>query len=191
MEEFSNRIQSTISKSLVIFLSVMLVVSLAFMIIIPFFYERVGLAVTVIGYLLSGPFFIIALIILLDSTCNYVRIEGKEMTKRFFFSKKTIKVKDISWVKDTEGYYDIFVGTEKFTSINKSDPATQKMLYAIERMTNPKVTPTPYVETNPYTYEEEQEFLEKEKRQKEEKARREEEKNNRDNLKRKQKNEKK
>lgn len=164
--EFSNRIQTSRSKALIVFMLIIFLICLAFMVVLPFLYERVGTIMTVLGYMLSAPFAVISLVILLDSVFNYDRIEGEEISHRFFFKVKRARVKDITFVKDDDkkGFYDIYVGNERFTSLNKGDPSTEKMLYAIERMTSPKVTPTPYVDVE-YTYEEE---VEHERREKEE-----------------------
>ena len=131
MAQFANKIRSGVSKPLIIFLVVMIALCLAFIPAIIFLPSTPILQI--IGYVLCGLFAVIGLIVLIDHLFDYVYVYGDTITKVIIFSKKSAKIKDISKIVHTEGYYDIFVNAKKFTSLSDRDPATTKMFFQFEK----------------------------------------------------------
>ncbi len=131
MKVNANRIKSGYSKGALIFFLVMFVLCASF--IVALILIDVGVALRIIGFLFCGVFLVISLVMILDTFFDYVIVEGETMSKRFFFQKKEIPLESITKVVKTEGYYDIYVGKKKFTSLNDIDPQTPKMLFQIEK----------------------------------------------------------
>ena len=131
MEPSSNRIRSTFSKPLLIFLLVIFFSTLGFglaLILVDF-----TPAFRVIGLIFCISFFILSGILLFDALFHFEVVEGDEIAEVVAWVVKKAKISEISAIVSTPGYYTVYVKDAKFCTLNAQDPSTAKMLYQFER----------------------------------------------------------
>ena len=130
--QIPNKIRSGVSKPLIIFLSVMIVVCSGIAVMVSLLPSE--LHMRIIGWALCGFFGIVALVILIDHLFDYVYVEKDSITKVLVFTKKSAKIREITKIRHIEGYYEIFINRKKFTTLSDRDPATTKMFFQFEKM---------------------------------------------------------
>lgn len=127
----SNRIKTTFSKPLLIFLLIIFISTLGFgiaLIVLDF-----TPAFKVLGLLFCISFFILSGIMLVDAVFHYEVVEGDEIREVILFYKKSAKIQDITHIDSSPGYFTVYVNKDKFCTLNANDPSTSKMLYQFER----------------------------------------------------------
>lgn len=128
---FANTIRTTRSKGLIIFLSVMFVVTAAFIVLIAIFEK--GSAFGILGYIMCGIFNIISLFLLISALTDFVEVKGNNITTQTLFVRKKAQVSAISKIVHDKNFYIIYIKDKVFTSLNDRDPETQKMLFQFEK----------------------------------------------------------
>ena len=129
---FANKILSSRSKGLIIFLLVMLVTTAAFIVAIALIERTSGFAI--LGYIMCGAFNLIALFLLLSAVFDFVELDGDILTTQTMFVRKKAKVSSITKIVHDKNFYVIYVGDKPFTNLNDRDPETQKMLFRLEKL---------------------------------------------------------
>ena len=128
---FANTIRTTRSKGLIIFLSVMFVVTAAFIVLIAIFEK--GSVFGILGYIMCGIFNIISLFLLISALTDFVEVKGNNITTQTLFVRKKAQVSAISKIVHDKNFYIIYIKDKVFTSLNDRDPETQKMLFQFEK----------------------------------------------------------
>ena len=127
----TNRIQTTIPKSLVAFLSVMFVLCLGFF--VSFFFFDPGYLLRIIGFVFTGFFMLFAAVMLLDLFFHYQYVEDQYLYNRIFFKKKRLKMSKIARIEKSPTHYTIYSSLGRFCSINCTDPSAEAMLFQFGR----------------------------------------------------------
>ena len=128
---FANTIRTERSKGLIIFLSVMLLTTIIFIVVIAIMEKASALAI--VGYIMCGIFNIVALFLLLSALFDFVEVKGDLITTQTLFVRKKARVSSISKIVHEKNFYVIYVKDKVFTSLNDRDPQTQKMLFQFEK----------------------------------------------------------
>ena len=129
--KFSNAIRTSRSKGLIIFLSVMLLTTIIFIVLIAIF-EKAS-AFGILGYIMCGIFNLIALFLLISATTDFVEVKGDTITPQTLFVRKKAHVSTISKIVHEKNFYVIYVKDKVFTSLNDRDIETSKMLFQLEK----------------------------------------------------------
>lgn len=105
MREKKNEIRTYPSKGLIIFLSVVIVVSLL-MSVANYFLVDV-LALKIVLWIFFAIFFLLSLVVLLNEAIIYLSFneDNKELVIHKFIIKKKIPLKDISRIDNNNGFY--------------------------------------------------------------------------------------
>ena len=128
---FANKIRSSRSKGLIIFLLVMLLTTAAFIVLIALIERTSGFAI--LGYVMCGAFNLIALFLLISAVFDFVELDGDVLTTQTMFVRKKAKVSSITKIVHDKNFYVIYVKDKVFTNLNDRDPETQKMLFQFEK----------------------------------------------------------
>ena len=128
---FANAIRTTRSKGLIIFLSVMLFITAAFIVLIAFIEKASAFAI--LGYIMCGIFNVIALFLLISALTDFVEVKGDLIVTQTLFVRKKALVSNISKIVHDKNFYVIYIKDKAFTSLNDRDPVTQKMLFQFEK----------------------------------------------------------
>ena len=128
---FANKIRSSRSKGLIIFLLIMIVTTASFIVLIAFIEKASAFAI--LGYIMCGAFFLVAFFLLISAVFDYVEVNGEEITTQTWFIKKKTKITSISKIVHEKNFYVLYVGDKVFTNLNDRDPETQKMLFRFEK----------------------------------------------------------
>lgn len=129
--KFANKIRSSRSLGLIIFLAVMLVTTAGFIVLLAFVEKASGFAI--LGYIMCGAFHLIALFLLISSVFDYVELDGDTLKTCTLFVRKKAKVANINKITHENNFYIIYVNDKQFTQLNDRDPETQKMLFQFEK----------------------------------------------------------
>ena len=129
---FANAIRTKRSKSLIIFLSVMLLTTIIFIVLIAILEKTSGLAI--LGYIMCGAFNLIALFLLISALTDFVEVNGEMIITQTLFVRKKAKIVSISKITHEKNFYVIYINDKPFTSLNDRDPETSKMLFRFEKM---------------------------------------------------------
>ena len=128
---FANAIRTTRSKGLIIFLSVMLFTTIAFIVLIALIEKASAFAI--LGYIMCGAFNLIALFLLISALTDFVEVKGDIITTQTLFVRKKAQISSIQKIVHEKNFYVIYIKDKVFTSLNDRDPETQKMLFQIEK----------------------------------------------------------
>ena len=128
---FANAIRTTRSKGLIIFLSVMLFTTIAFIVLIALIEKASAFAI--LGYIMCGAFNLIALFLLISALTDFVEVKGDIITTQTLFVRKKAQISSNQKIVHEKNFYVIYIKDKAFTSLNDSDPETQKMLFQIEK----------------------------------------------------------
>ena len=141
--ELENTIKTRHSKGFIIFLSIIIVLSAGSSVLLWFIEKNLALAVTFQIFL--GIFFILACIVLIYHLLDYTMVKGDMIIRRYFFSIKKAKIKDIDRLvkrrKDEMLY--VYVDGRKFTAL---DPMQKETTYMLDRFQKHGVDITKIIE---------------------------------------------
>ena len=121
---FANSIRTKRSKGLIIFLSVMLLTTIIFIVLIAILEKTSGFAI--LGYVMCGAFNLIALFLLISALTDFVEVNGEMIITQTLFVRKKAKIVSISKITHEKNFYVIY--------INDREPETSKMLFRFEKM---------------------------------------------------------
>ena len=128
--ELENTIKTRHSKGFILFLSIIIVLSAGSSVLVWFIENNLALAVAFQIFL--GIFFVLACIVLLYHLLDYTMVKGDTIIRRYFFSVRRAKMKDIDRLvrrrKDEMLY--VYVDGRKFTAL---DPTQKETTYMLDR----------------------------------------------------------
>lgn len=128
---FANPIRTSRSKGLIIFLSVMLLTTIIFIVLIALIEKASAFAI--LGYIMCGIFNLIALFLLISALTDFVEVKGDTIVTQTMFVRKKAHVSKISKIVHEKNFYVIYVKDKVFTSLNDRDTETSKMLFQLEK----------------------------------------------------------
>lgn len=128
---FANSIRTSRSKGLIIFLSVMLLTTIIFIVLIALIEKASAFAI--LGYIMCGIFNLIALFLLISALTDFVEVKGDTIVTQTLFVRKKVHVSKISKIVHEKNFYVIYVKDKVFTSLNDRDTETSKMLFQLEK----------------------------------------------------------
>ena len=128
--KINNTIKTKPSKGLIVFCTIMLLVSLAFFIIFLIVDENIVVKIVI---LMTGLFTIVSSAVLYDQLFDYVMVKDDKIISKFFFEKKTANISDITSIRVTKDAYEVLVKERRFCTLSLYTPETQKMLFAFEK----------------------------------------------------------
>ena len=126
---FANPIRTSRSKGLIIFLSVILLTTIVFIVLIALIEKASAFAI--LGYIMCGIFNLIALFLLISALTDFVEVKGDTITTQTMFVRKKARISSISKIVHEKNFYVIYVKDKVFTSLNDRDAETQKMLFQL------------------------------------------------------------
>ena len=126
---FANPIRTSRSKGLIIFLSVILLTTIVFIVLIALIEKASAFAI--LGYIMCGIFNLIALFLLISALTDFVEVKGNTITTQTMFVRKKARISSISKIVHEKNFYVIYVKDKVFTSLNDRDAETQKMLFQL------------------------------------------------------------
>ncbi|MCR5506138.1 MAG: hypothetical protein K6F07_04000 [Bacilli bacterium] len=131
--ELDNTIRTRRSKGFIIFLVAVIVLSGGSSVLLWFIEKNIALAVAFQIFL--AIFFVLACIVLLYHLLDYTMVKGDEISRRYFFSVKRAKIKDIDRLvkrkKDQMLY--VYVNGVKFAALDPMQKETTYMLHRFEK----------------------------------------------------------
>ena len=128
--DLENPIKTRHSKGFIIFLSIIIFLSAGSSVLVWVLEKNIALAVAFQIFL--GIFFVLACIVLLYHLLDYTLVKGDTISRRYFFSVRKAKIKDIDRLvkrrKDEMLY--VYVNGRKFTAL---DPMQKETTYMLDR----------------------------------------------------------
>ena len=106
------RIRTYPIKGLMIFLSIVFIVSLAAVIFFIFSKDDVFI-VRLLVWIFCGAFTILSAIVMIYQLSTYTEIKDDNFISHSFLSKKVIKIEDIQKIRNIDGEFHIYVDNRK------------------------------------------------------------------------------
>ena len=121
-------------KSLTIFLTVCFVVSVAMIVLFSLpFMKSEQWVIRILIWVFCGIFAVASLIVLCNQLFFYIEVKDGYFIKHIFFFKKKILLKNITKIKNKDGFYDVMVNGNKFASFAGNTQQAQQIIVFLER----------------------------------------------------------
>lgn len=121
-------------KSLTIFLAICFVVSTTMIVLFALpFMKNEQWVIRILIWVFCGIFAVASLIVLCNQLFFYIEVKDSYFIKHIFFFKKKISIKDITKIKNKDGFYDVMKNGVRFASFASNTQQAQQIIVFLER----------------------------------------------------------
>jgi|GEM_PF-6908621 len=137
MKKINKQYRTRGSKGLIIFTSIVMVLCVG--IVCLFVFSDESTVLKVIMYIMSGFFFVVALVLLIVQLFDYIYIDDNYLVHhsawpfKNIHNKNKIKINEITKVIYNKNAYEIYVGNKLFCFLNAMDSGGKNILIYLEK----------------------------------------------------------
>ena len=128
------RIKTKPIKSLTIFLTVCLVVSVGMIVLFSLpFMAKEQWVIKILVWVFCSIFALAALIVLVNQLFFQVEVKGEKYIKHVLFARISIPIKEIDKVTNKDGFYTVIYKTKPFSSFAGNTYESQQIIIYLEK----------------------------------------------------------
>lgn len=134
MRNESNIIRTYPIKGLIIFLTIVIVLSAGFS-VINYFLLKDSLALQIVIWIMCGIFFVLSLIVLLKEAIVYISVDEtrKALVIHDFLVNKKIPFSEIGCIENKDGFYIFYKGKKELYRVGVDRPGAGGVMVALEK----------------------------------------------------------